>query len=70
MVTRKPAASKDRRDIGQVSFLAEEMHLARGLTSCCVGVEALLETRSGSDMLRKELAKRGITGLTQWLRGL
>ena len=58
MATRKPPPSKDRRDIGQVVFPIETMLAARGLSSCCVGVEAALERRSGIDGLLQRLAAR------------
>jgi len=31
------------QDVGEVVFLFEKMNVARDLSSCCVGVEALLE---------------------------
>ena len=34
---------KDRRDIGEVVFPIEQMMAAREMSSCCVGVEAMLE---------------------------
>ena len=34
---------RDRRDIGQVISPIEKMMAAREMSSCCVGVEALLE---------------------------
>ncbi len=37
---------KDRRDIGQVVSLIDKIQAAREMSSCCVGVEALLETRN------------------------
>ena len=40
--TRQPPV-KDRRDIGQVISPIEKMMAAREASSCCVGVEALLE---------------------------
>lgn len=33
-----------RQKIGEVVFLAEKMQMARQLSSCCVGTEALLES--------------------------
>ena len=35
--------SRDRRDIGEVVSPIEQMLAARELSSCCVGVEAMLE---------------------------
>ena len=58
MSARQPPPSKDRRDIGQVVFPIETMLAARGLSSCCVGVEAALERRSGIDGLLQRLAAR------------
>ena len=46
MKRRKPAPAKDRRDIGQVVSPIEMMMAARDASSCCVGVEALLEANS------------------------
>jgi len=39
-------ATKDYRDIGSVDFAIEKMMAAREVSSCCVGVEALLEIDS------------------------
>ena len=52
---RKHPPMRDRRDIGQVVFLSEKMAAARELNSCCVGVEAALETNSGLDVLLRRL---------------
>ena len=52
----KYRATKDRRDIGRVDFVIEKMMAAREMSSCCVGVEALLEIDSKS--IRKQLKKR------------
>jgi hypothetical protein len=49
-------ATKDRRDIGRVDFAIEKMMAAREVSSCCVGVEALLEIDSKS--IGKQLKKR------------
>ena len=46
---------KDRRDVGQVVFLSETMTAARELSSCCVGVEAALESGSPSDSIVSRL---------------
>ena len=52
---------RDRRDVGQVVFLSEKMAAARELNTCCVGVEAALETDRGLSGLLKRLygSKRG-----------
>ena len=36
--------ARNRRDIGQVEFLSERITAARELSSCCVGVEAMLDS--------------------------
>jgi len=41
-------ATKDRRDIGSVDIAIEKLMAAREVSSCCVGVEALLEIDSQS----------------------
>ena len=48
-----------RQDIGEVVFPIERMLAAREISSCCVGVEALLETdaRAIEDRLRIRLAR-------------
>ncbi len=48
MHRKKYPSTKDRRDIGSVDFAIEKMMAAREVSSCCVGVEALLETDSKS----------------------
>jgi hypothetical protein len=48
MKNRKYPAVKDRRDIGKVVSPIEVMMAAREVSSCCVGVEALLEVNSKS----------------------
>ena len=45
MKPRQNQPVKNRRDIGRVVPLIEKMQAAREISSCCVGVEALLETR-------------------------
>ncbi len=55
MHRKKYPATKDRRDIGSVDFAIEKMMVAREASSCCVGVEALLEIDSKSI---KKVAKR------------
>jgi len=46
MNRKKYPATKDRRDIGSVDIAIEKMMAAREVSSCCVGVEALLEIDS------------------------
>lgn len=58
MSTRKYPPTRDRRDVGQVTFLAEKMAAAREFSSCCVGVEAALETNSGFNGLMRQLSRR------------
>ncbi|MCP4334614.1 MAG: hypothetical protein GY785_18325 [Gammaproteobacteria bacterium] len=43
MKAKKYPATRNRRDIGQVISPIEKMMAAREASSCCVGVEALLE---------------------------
>lgn len=43
MKAKKYPAIRDRRDMGQVISPIEKMMAAREASSCCVGVEALLE---------------------------
>ena len=59
MASRKFPASKNRRDIGQVVFPIEKMLEARELSSCCVGVEARLETDRGFSGLAQRLSAFG-----------
>jgi hypothetical protein len=47
MTTKKRQPSRNRRDIGEVVFPIEKMQRARELSSCCVGVEAMLQADSG-----------------------
>ena len=56
MSHKKYPAMKDRRDIGHVDFAIEKMMAAREMSSCCVGVEALLEIDSKS--IKKQLQER------------
>jgi len=49
--------SKDRRDIGQVVFPIEKMLRARELSSCCIGVEAMLEADRGAGLLTQATAR-------------
>jgi hypothetical protein len=43
MKTKRYPPVRDRRDIGRVISPIEKMMAAREASSCCVGVEALLE---------------------------
>ncbi|MBT8433837.1 MAG: hypothetical protein KJN95_04215 [Gammaproteobacteria bacterium] len=56
MQRKKYPATKDRRDIGSVDFAIEKMMAAREASSCCVGVEALLEIDSKS--IKKAVKRR------------
>ena len=58
MTAKKHPPTKDRCDIGQVVFPIEKMAVARDLRSCCVGVEAALETNSGLAEFVKRLPRR------------
>ena len=49
MKERKSHSPNNRHDIGKVITLADKMNAAREISSCCVGVEAHLETNSGID---------------------
>ena len=60
MAFKKYPPTKDRRDIGQVVFLSEKMASARDLSSCCVGIEASLESNSGFEGLIRKIAARDI----------
>ncbi|GAB5468106.1 MAG: hypothetical protein Kilf2KO_11360 [Rhodospirillales bacterium] len=51
----KPA-TKNRRDVGEVVFLSEQMAAARELSSCCVGVEASLTSRVDYGEILKRFA--------------
>ncbi len=50
---------KNRRDIGQVITPMEKMAAARQLSSCCVGVEAVLEPRSRFGGILDRVSSRG-----------
>lgn len=50
MKARRNQPVKNRRDIGRVVPLIEKMEAAREFSSCCVGVEALLETRDALEI--------------------
>lgn len=49
MKSHNAQPSKNRRDIGKVVPLIEKMSAAREISSCCVGVEAILETNRKID---------------------
>ena len=51
-------SAKNRRDIGKVVPLIEKMNAAREISSCCVGVEALLETNDKIDGYVKPVKNR------------
>jgi len=55
-MARKIQPTRDRRDIGQVVFPLEKMLAAREFSSCCVGVEAALETDRGFAALMRRIA--------------
>ncbi len=65
MKTGKSQPSRDLRDIGQVTPLADKLHLARELSSCCVGVEALLETDRALTTAKKRRALCNTTSKTE-----
>ncbi len=54
---RRYPKSRNRRDIGEVVFLHEKMQMAREISSCCVGTEALLESNQGFSNLLKLIGK-------------
>jgi len=55
--------ANNRRDIGKVIHLSEKMNAAREISSCCVGVEALLETNSEIEGYVKRRKDRSGTGI-------
>lgn len=57
---KRHQATRDRRNVGEVVFLNEKIMAARELSSCCVGVEAALETNRGFGGLGARL--RGVFG--------
>ena len=65
MTNCKPTPMKDRRDIGQVVFPIEKMIAARELSSCCVGVEAALETNTGFAGLMRRLSDSNVANKTE-----
>ena len=63
MAFEKHPPTRDRRDIGEVVFPIEKLIAAREISSCCVGVEAALETNSESITTRTSRVR-------DWLKGL
>jgi quercetin dioxygenase-like cupin family protein len=59
----KTDSAKNRRDIGKVIPLIEKMNAAREISSCCVGVEALLETNNEIEGYVKRVKNRSGTGI-------
>ena len=57
MKTRKHPPSRNLRDIGQVVSHIDKMNEAREISSCCVGVEAALETDIGFNGLKRRLSE-------------
>ena len=55
---KKYPPTRDLRDIGQVVPFIEKMDAARETSSCCVGVEAALESNKNIDSLIKRLSSR------------
>ena len=55
MQRKKYPATRDYRDIGSVDIAIEKMMAAREVSSCCVGVEALLET--DSELVEKRIRR-------------
>ena len=60
MTARIYPPSKDRRNIGQVVFPIEKLLRARELSSCCVGVEAIMSTDQGADGFLTRESTRGL----------
>ena len=60
-------ATKNRRDIGKAVPLIEKMTAAREISSCCVGVEALLETNNEIEGYVKRVKNRNGTGIKSTL---
>ncbi len=57
-MTNKYPATRNLRDIGQVVPFIEKMDAARLSSSCCVGVEANLETNKDISGFMHRLSKR------------
>lgn len=58
MKAKRYPPSRDRRDIGQVVSPIEKMMAAREASSCCVGVEALLEIDAKQIRGKREKQRR------------
>ncbi|MCP4766651.1 MAG: hypothetical protein GY875_10295 [Gammaproteobacteria bacterium] len=58
MKTKRYPPTRNRRDIGQVISPIEKMMAAREASSCCVGVEALLEIDSKQIRTVKDKARK------------
>ena len=54
---------KNRRDVGKAIPLIDKMSAAREISSCCVGVEALLETNREIEGYTKRVKNRDGTGV-------
>ena len=55
---KKYPPTRNLRDIGQVVPFIEKMDAAREASSCCIGVEAALESNKNIDSLMKRLSSR------------
>jgi hypothetical protein len=55
-MTKKYPPTRDLRDIGRVVPFVETMDAARESSSCCVGVEAALETKKGMNVFINRLS--------------
>ena len=66
MAGERKTVTKDRRDIGQVVFLGETVEAAREISSCCVGVEAALESKTDfSGFLKQVFGRDGGGGKSE-----
>jgi len=63
----RTSQAKNRRDIGKVIPLIEKMNAAREISSCCVGVEALLETNNEIEGYVKRQKNPGGSGIRSTL---
>ena len=54
--------TKNRRYSASAVPLVEKMNAAREISSCCVGIEALLETDKGIEGYAKQVKNRSVTG--------
>ena len=54
MTDKKHTPTKDRRKIGKVTFLMEEMAAARAASASCVHVEAALEPDTNVALSKKK----------------